>query len=49
MKNNNNDSSTLKKLSLNQAAILSTLQAVSAQNDEINKRFEDQHDKISFP
>ena len=49
MKNTNNDSSTLKKLSLNQAAILSTLQAVSAQNDEINKRFEDQHDKISFP
>ena len=49
MKNNNNDSSTLKKLSLNQAAILSTLQAVSAQNDEINKRFEDQQDKISFP
>ena len=49
MKNTNNDSSTLKKLSLNQAAILSTLQAVSAQNDEINKRFEDQQDKISFP
>ena len=49
MKNTNNESSTLKKLSLNQAAILSTLQAVSAQNDEINKRFEDQHDKISFP
>ena len=49
MKNTNNDSSTLKKLSLNQAAILSTLQAVSAQNEEINKRFEDQHDKISFP
>ena len=45
----NTDSSTLKKLSLNQAAILSTLQAVSAQNDEINKRFEDQQDKISFP
>jgi len=35
----NTDSSTLKKLSLNQAAILSTLQAVSAQNDEIKKRF----------
>ena len=49
MKNTNNESSTLKKLSLNQAAILSTLQAVSAQNDEINKRFEDKHDKISFP
>ena len=49
MKNTNNDSSTLKKLSLNQAAILSTLQAVSAQNAEINKRFENQPDKISFP
>jgi len=49
MKNTNNDSSTLKKLSLNQAAILSTLQAVSAQNDDIKKRFEDQQDKISFP
>ena len=45
----NTDSSTLKKLSLNQAAILSTLQAVSAQNDDIKKRFEDQQDKISFP
>ena len=45
----NTDTSTLKKLSLNQAAILSTLQAVSAQNDDIKKRFEDQQDKISFP
>jgi uncharacterized protein YfeS len=45
----NTDSSTLKKLSLNQAAILSTLQAVSAQNDDIKKRFEDKQDKISFP
>ncbi len=45
----NTDSSTLKKLSLNQAAILSTLQAVSAQNDDIKKRFEDTQDKISFP
>ena len=45
----NNDSDTLRKLSLNQAAILSTLQAVSSQNDDIKKRFEDQQDKISFP
>jgi uncharacterized protein YfeS len=45
----NTDSDTLRKLSLNQAAILSTLQAVSTQNDEIKKRFEDQQDKISFP
>lgn len=45
----NTDSSTLRKLSLNQAAILSTLQAVSAQNDDIKKRFEDTQDKISFP
>ena len=45
----NTDSDTLRKLSLNQAAILSTLQAVSSQNDEIKKRFEDQQDKISFP
>ena len=28
---------------------LSTLQAVSAQNDDIKKRFEDNQDKISFP
>ena len=45
----NTDSDTLRKLSLNQAAILSTLQAVSSQNDDIKKRFEDQQDKISFP
>ena len=45
----NTDSNTLRKLSLNQAAILSTLQAVSSQNDDIKKRFEDQQDKISFP
>ena len=45
----NTDSATLRKLSLNQAAILSTLQAVSSQNDDIKKRFEDQQDKISFP
>jgi uncharacterized protein YfeS len=45
----NTDSATLKKLSLNQAAILSTLQAVSSQNDDIKKRFEEQQDKISFP
>jgi uncharacterized protein YfeS len=45
----NTDSETLRKLSLNQAAILSTLQAVSSQNDDIKKRFEDQQDKISFP
>ena len=45
----NTDSDTLRKLSLNQAAILSTLQAVSTQNDEIKKSFEDQQDKISFP
>ena len=45
----NTDSETLRKLSLNQAAILSTLQAVSAQNDDIKQRFEDQQDKISFP
>ena len=45
----NNDSDTLRKLSLNQAAILSTLQAVSSQNDDIKKRFEEQQDKISFP
>ena len=42
-------SETLRKLSLNQAAILSTLQAVSSQNDDIKKRFEEQQDKISFP
>ena len=45
----NTDIDTLRKLSLNQAAILSTLQAVSSQNDDIKKRFEDQQDKISFP
>ena len=45
----NTDSDTLRKLSLNQAAILSTLQAVSSQNDDIKRRFEDQQDKISFP
>ena len=45
----NTDSDTLRKLSLNQAAILSTLQAVSSQNDDIKKRFEEQQDKISFP
>ena len=45
----NTDSDTLRKLSLNQAAILSTLQAVSSQNDDIKKKFEDQQDKISFP
>ena len=45
----NTDSETLRKLSLNQAAILSTLQAVSSQNDDIKKRFEEQQDKISFP
>ena len=45
----NTDSATLRKLSLNQAAILSTLQAVSSQNEDIKKRFEDQQDKISFP
>ena len=45
----NTDSDTLRKLSLNQAAILSTLQAVSSQNDDIKKRFDDQQDKISFP
>jgi uncharacterized protein YfeS len=45
----NTDSETLRKLSLNQAAILSTLQAVSSQNDDIKQRFEEQQDKISFP
>ena len=45
----NTDIDTLRKLSLNQAAILSTLQAVSSQNDDIKKKFEDQQDKISFP
>ena len=45
----NTDIDTLRKLSRNQAAILSTLQAVSSQNDDIKKRFEDQQDKISFP
>jgi uncharacterized protein YfeS len=45
----NTDSESLRKLSLNQAAILSTLQAVSSQNDDIKKRFEEQQDKISFP
>ena len=45
----NTDIDTIRKLSLNQAAILSTLQAVSSQNDDIKKRFEDQQDKISFP
>ena len=45
----NTDSETLRKLSLNQAAILSTLQAVSSQNDYIKKRFEEKQDKISFP
>ena len=46
----NTDSETLRKLSLNQAAILSTLQTVSSQNDDIKKkRFEEKQDKISFP
>ena len=47
----NTDSETLRKLSLNQAAILSTLQALSqSQNDDIKKLlFEEQQDKISFP
>ena len=45
----NNDASEIRKLRLNQAAILSSLQAVTVQNDEIKKRFEEQQDRISFP
>ena len=45
----NNDTDGLRKLSLNQATILSTLKAVTAQTTEIKKRFEEQQDRISFP
>ena len=45
----NDNSKDIRKLSVNQAAILSSLQAVTVQNDEIKQRFEEQQDRISFP
>ena len=45
----NDNSNDIRKLSVNQAAILSSLQAVTSQNDEIKQRFEEQQDRISFP
>ncbi len=48
-KMNNNNTESLRKINLNQAAILSSLQTVSSQNEEIKKRFEENHDRISFP
>ena len=45
----NDSSDSLRKINLNQAAIISSLQTVSSQNEEIKKRFEENQDRISFP
>lgn len=45
----NDSSDSLRKININQAAIISSLQTVSSQNEEIKKRFEENQDRISFP